>query len=153
MYNFQKKNSLSFKGLFIDTSMGMAYILRRLFKFWALNFSALASYSCVICQYVLKILLFTPLTSERKRNTSLMGLFGSIQSRQSCSLMTVSIESFVYVSLFYSYYNWFCSNNISGIISENHVFLRTTRLSWRGYTYVIDWPLNLTIPYKLNPFL
>ena len=45
-------------------------------------------------------------------------------------------------SLFYHYYNRFFSNDISELISENHVFLCNIRLSQLAHPYVVDWPVD-----------
>ena len=56
------------------------------------------------------------------------------------------------VTLFYRYYKRFSSSEISGLIREDHVFLRNTRLSWQAHLYVVEWPFNRTIPYGQNMF-
>ena len=58
----------------------------------------------------------------------------------------------VCVSLLYRSYNRFYSSEISEIIPENHVFLRNTHLFRRPYPYVIDRPVDRTIPYGQNSF-
>ena len=55
-------------------------------------------------------------------------------------------------SLFYRYYKRFCSGEIKGLIAQNHVILRKTRLSRRAHPYVVYWPLNRTISYGQNSF-
>ena len=53
---------------------------------------------------------------------------------------------------FYGYCNRFSSSEISELITENHVFLQNTRLSRPAHPYVVDWPVNSTIPYGQNSF-
>ena len=47
-----------------------------------------------------------------------------------------------YVSLFYHYYNGFCSSKIRGIILVSYVFPCNTRLYWQAHSYVVNWPVD-----------
>ena len=55
--------------------------------------------------------------------------------------------------MFYRIYDRFCSSEVSGIILEDHVFLRNTRLYRRAHPYVIDGPVDRIIPCEQNSFL
>ena len=79
-------------------------------------------------QDLLIFLLFIPFTSEREWNTTLMRFIDLLRHRYNVAC----------VSFFYRHYNGFCSSETSGHISEDHVFLHTTRLSQRAYPYVFD---------------
>ena len=56
------------------------------------------------------------------------------------------------VSVLYCYYNRFCLSEISGLVPEIYVFLRNNRFSQPAYPYVVDWPVDRTIPYGKNSF-
>ena len=100
--------------------------------------------------------LLTPLTSERECNTTLMyrlvsqHLFwdftNTYSRRRSWSLITLG-----YRTLFIHWSRFFSSER-SRLIAENYVFPRNTRLARRAIPYVVDWPMDCTIPYRLNLF-
>ena len=75
---------------------------------------------------------------------------------RSCSLITVRFPTllihFSNVAMFYHYYNWFYTSEVSGLIVNNDVFLRNTRLSKRTHPFAVDWPVHPTIPYGQNSF-
>ena len=56
------------------------------------------------------------------------------------------------VSQFYCYQNRFHSNDRSCLITENHVFLRSTCLSRWAHPYMVDWSVDCTIPCGHNSF-
>ena len=56
------------------------------------------------------------------------------------------------ISLYYRYYNGFCSSEIRFPVPENHIFLCNTRLSRSAQPYVVDWPVDCTLHYRQNSF-
>ena len=106
----------------------------------------------------LLIYFLTPLTFEREWYTTLRWDGGSTYILK---LMTVGLDIYWFignrcnlscVSLFYCYYNGFCSNKIKGLISVNHIFLRNSRLYWQAHTYVVDWPVDRILHDRQNSF-
>ena len=97
---------------------------------------------------------------ENEMQFSCVGWCLNVYSMTSLLFNTISnsIDSLQYrctlvcVSLFYYYYNRFCSNEISGFISENHMFLCNTRLSRRALSYVVNWSVDRSIFYGQNSF-
>ena len=57
------------------------------------------------------------------------------------------------VSLFCRYYNGRSSRNIWGLVPNNHIFLRSTRISRRAHPFVVDCPVNRILHYRENTFL
>ena len=53
------------------------------------------------------------------------------------------------VSLFYRYYNGFCSSK-RGLICRIHVFLCNIRLPWQAHSYVVDWLVDRTLSDRQN---
>ena len=56
-------------------------------------------------------------------------------------------------SLFYRYYNGRYTWEIRGLVAVNHIFLRSTRISRRAHTFVVDCPVNRTMHYRRKFFL
>ena len=56
------------------------------------------------------------------------------------------------VSLFYRYYNRRYSREIRGLVSGNHIFLRSTCTSRRAHPFVVDCAVNLKMHYRENSF-
>ena len=90
------------------------------------------------------LLLFTSVTFKRECSTIILNkdFSTTYKKERSCNVTCVS--------LFYHYYNRFFSNDISELITENHVFLCNTRLFRQTHPFVVDWPVNRTIPCGQN---
>ena len=56
------------------------------------------------------------------------------------------------VSMFYRYYNVRSSCEVKGLISDNHIFLCSTRTSRRAHSFVLDCAVNRTMHYRENSF-
>ena len=116
---------------------GINFNNKKLLKLWAWIDTFSVPWFLTWGQDLLILLLFTSVTFEREWIT--MDYFSNTYKKeQSCNL--------TYVSLFYHYYNRFFLNDISELIPESHVFLCNIRLSRQADPYVVDWPVDRTIP-------
>ena len=54
------------------------------------------------------------------------------------------------VSLFYRYYNGRCIREIRGLVPDNHIFLRSIRISRRAHPFMIDYKTAQCITGKTH---
>ena len=93
---------------------------------------------------------------------SILGLLDRVQERAKKligdSRVSNSIDSLEHrrsvgcVTLFYRYFNGFCSDEIRDLVPETRTFSRNTRASSRAHPFVVDWPVNRTTHYRENSF-